>query len=283
VAITKRRRDHRHELGPAPERSRNCGAARARRDREPLGEAGREVGEAERQQLLVGVDAIALARRDRPRGEHVVAVADERDAGRHREQARQVAEGDVGQSGHREPGGDRPDHEDPVFVEREDGHDHRRADHAEQHGRQRRRDALEEEHEHQRRSGQGEGPPLQVGQPGHQVADPGEERVGGDGDPREAGELAAQQREPDSGDVADEHRLGEHRREEAEPGDRTQDADAGDHEREGSHEGDVAAGVAGCDRADTGGRQDRRARLGTDAEVATGPHQRVDDSAPMTA
>ena len=79
----------------------------------------------------------------------------------------------------------------------------------------------------------------------------GDERVGRNLQTGEAGDLAAQQRESDAGDVSDEHRFGKHRRQVPEAQDRTEHADGADNKGQCRHQCEIPRTVGPGDGTDT--------------------------------
>ena len=274
------RPDDGHELRLAAQGCRHRGAAGTRGDREALRDPGGQVREAQSQQLLVGIDAVAVAGGDRASGEDVVGVADERDADGDGKELPEVASGHVGQLELGEPAGDVADQRDATRVESEDADDDRRGDDAEQRAWHLRRGSPEHEDERERAPADSHRLSVHVAELADELGDAGEEVVRRDRDAGDAGDLAADQDQADPGDVADQNRLRQHRREEPQASDGTRDADPGDDQRQRRHQRDVPRRVSSRDRRDPRGSQDRRARLWPDPEVTAGPHDRVHQQRP---
>ena len=98
----------------------------------PADESGAEVGAAEREQLALRVDRLALAGGERPAGEDVVGVGDEGDADRRADQRGEVVGRDVGKAGDGQAGRDVADDGDAAVLQVEEEDDRRRAEHADQ-------------------------------------------------------------------------------------------------------------------------------------------------------
>ena len=117
-------RDEGVQLAAAADGVADHRPAAAAADREALGHAGRQVDRAESEELLVGVDPVAVAAGERPRGQDVVDVADDHDAQRGPEQVARgrlrphVRGADGGQ-----PSGDRADEVQTLLAEGEHGGD----------------------------------------------------------------------------------------------------------------------------------------------------------------
>ena len=109
--------------------------AAAAADRKPLQQTGRDVGRAERQQLLVGADRRIVPGGEGPPGEHVVGEADGRDARGRERHLDQVERGDVGHLRHRQTARHLTDHGQTQAVGADDRHHDRRGDHDDQHPR----------------------------------------------------------------------------------------------------------------------------------------------------
>ena len=186
-------------------------------------------------------------------------------------------EADVGDGQRGQPGGDLTDQRDPALVERPPRGHHGGQDDTDE-GRGRGGvPAAQEEHHREGGAGEQRGGRVDLVELMGELPPAAEELVGLDGDAGEGSDLAAQQGQADTRDVADEDRLREHRRQIAEPEHRRDDAHRGDGECERGHECDVAVRIAAGEHGDTAGGEDRRARLGPDPEVTAGADEGVHD------
>ena len=97
--------------------------------------------------------------------------------------------------------------------------------------------------------------------------------------PGHLADLADDHERGDAGHVADEHGLGEQVGEEAEPRDEADEADEPDGDREERRHllAHRHAARGRHERADAGGRHQRRRRLGPDRQLPRRPEHRVDE------
>ena len=122
----------------------------------PRSSTGGEVRRAEREQLLVGVDAIAVAGGEGAGGEHVVGVADDRDADRRQQQRGKVSGRHDRKARCRQPGRDLSDDPDALVLQREHGHGGGGEKHPDQRHRCLRGQPRTQQQKGQHRRGQGQ-------------------------------------------------------------------------------------------------------------------------------
>ena len=202
-------RAHRHQrvqLGPASDRVRQHRATPAAADREALEQAGRHIGRAKSEELLVGVDRLPAFGGERPSGHHVVGIGHDGDSECRRQQRRQVDPAQIGERRLRQSAGDVADRGHAAGIEVEQGHGSGREEHGDQRSGDARKPALtsQQQHEHGGRHDQGgELDLVEVsGRPAHLVHD----RVAPHRDAGHLAELADDHQDGDAGHVADQHR-----------------------------------------------------------------------------
>ena len=207
-------RDERVQLAPAAEGVSDHRAAAAAAHREPLHHAGRHVRGTEGEQLLVGVDGVAVAGCEGAPGQHVVGVRHDRHPDSRQQQRPHVAGGDRRQGGSRQSRGDLPHDGDATSLEVEDRDRGGGQEHPHQGHRRTWPQVAPDEEQGQHRGGKDEGRSVDLVQVAGDVRDLGGERVRIDVDAGDLAELAGDHDRGDPRHVADEHGLGEQVREE---------------------------------------------------------------------
>ena len=199
----------------------------------PWRDARGDLGDAEREQLLVGVDDLVVAGGEGARGEDGVGERDEEDGqGREDEASRGLPRDRSGTSSEGSPLGTGPVTDTP-WAARSSAHD---AAMPSDHEEERARDPLADPARHDQER-QGQGTDDDRGAVGvAEVADDVEGLADGAflvaGDADQLAELAEDQHDGDSGDVADQHRLREVVGDPAEAGEAGHEEDDPHHDRE---------------------------------------------------
>ena len=217
------------------------------------------LGDAHRQQFLIDADVLPVAAGERARGQHLVGERHEEQSGRGRRERddvlpRRARNAQVGQAGR-----DLPDDRDAVLVESERLGGHDRGDHDDQRGGQPRRHVAGGEQQRQGRGADGERRRVHVPDLANHLGEL-RHRVGRvDVDPGELAELADDQHDRDTVDVADEHGSGEVVGQPAEPEQPRDQKARRDQQRHraGQLEG---VGAAGGGERQHGRRHERRQR-----------------------
>ena len=133
------------ELGPVARRLAGRGLAEAGIDREATEQAAGDVRRAERDQLLVRVDVVAVPRTERAGRPDRFGEGEEDDPERSRDQEDQVAEREVGDAREREAGGDLADGLDALGGQVERGREDDADDQRDERAGHPRREAPEEQ------------------------------------------------------------------------------------------------------------------------------------------
>jgi hypothetical protein len=210
-------RDEGVELAAAAERLADHRPAAAAADRERLGEPGRHVRRAEREQFLVGVDAVAVADGEGPCGQDVVGVRDDRDAHGGQQQCGEIGRGHVGNARSRQPRRHVAYYPDAVCLQVEDGGDKRGEHHDDERHRRAREAVRSGEQQHEHRGRQQHGGTVQLVQSAQERRQLGYDGVALDRNAGRPAELAGDHQHPDAGQVADQHRLGQQVGDETQP------------------------------------------------------------------
>ncbi len=155
----------------------------------PCSRPGAEVGGAEREQLPLRVDRLAVPRGEGAAGEDVVGVADEGDAERRGQHGGQVRSADVGRRRHRHAAGDLADEAHPVVGQVEHRGGRGRAEHAEERHRRARGHGGDDQHRGQRGQAERRRRPVHLVEPSQHLAQLVDEAVGVLGDAEQLAEL----------------------------------------------------------------------------------------------
>ena len=209
-------RGQRVKLGPAAGGHADSRPGRAAADREAAHQARARVGDAERQQLLVGPDLL-VAPCERPRGQHVIAETHDQHGERGQQQLAQHVRGNVGQPGDRQGRRDRADNGDPVAAQAKQDH----GGGGQQHGQQRARrmwpapaqQQQEDQHSRRERDRRRLHPAQAAGKRTHLR----EERLPGDRHAGHPPELIGNHDQRHARHVADQHRPRQQIRHETQP------------------------------------------------------------------
>ena len=238
--------------------------------------AGAEVGRAQREELLVGVEpgTLVVAPGEGSGGEDEVGVADQQDAHGGQYQVWQLGQVRHGHDGKAQ--GDVTDHGDAVSaVEVEDRHGRG----AERHDEQGPGDTAEEvghgEEDAECHNGEqhcGRMDPRQVPYKGPQLGEEGRARRSGTG---QFGKLVHDHDQRHARQIADEYRSGQQIRDEAEPRRPCQHAQQADRDREGGRQCRVTGRISCGERPDHRRRHQRGRGLRSDREQARGAEDGV--------
>ena len=261
--------DQAGQLGLRPRLLGDRGPRAARRDREPLEEAGRDVRRADADHLLIGLDLFSATGREAGRGRDRVGQRDQGDAERRQQQRRDVTGIRPGKSRGGHSLGQGPDRRDPVVGEAEDRRDDRGRDDSDEDRRQ----ALGEERKHEQDGEDGEPEHerggVRLAEAFHERLQLAEEGVGVGREPEQLRQLSDDDRDPEAVHVADLHLFGEQVGDEPELAEAEADLDQADEDREHARQGDrrprVSDDQQGRDRG-----EDQRARSRSRAR-APGP------------
>ena len=236
-----------------------------------------DVRQAQGDQLLVGVDLVAVPHGERAGAGQGLGVDHDGDAGGAGQQAEGVGEVDVGQMGQRQAARDRAHHGDPVGAQVKD----RRGDDAEYKDGERRRHPGPAPQDEQQRQGHGAHQrrhQARAAQVGEVCPDrPEEVGVARHVQPQELGHLAGDDGEREAGDVARDHRARQERRDEPQPRDAGEQAERADEHGHRGHEGGRLGGAGGAVGGHHRRGHDGGGRGGRTGELARGAEDRVDD------
>src|SRR5262249_33215637 len=148
------------------------------------------VRHTEREELLVVVDVALPARLEGARSQHVVGVADDRDAGGREQQAHDVRPGHVREGEARKVGRNAADDGDAVAVEIEDGDDSGTAEDRDQWPWQQLANTPADEEGGEDAGGEDDGADIDLPEVTDDVADLSDRVVGRDRQPGDLAELA---------------------------------------------------------------------------------------------
>ena len=247
-------RSHRHRAGEA------CGELR-----------GREAG-----QFLVRVDLVAALPCEGAADRDRVAEPDEREPHRGQGEVADVGERGLRPRDVRESRRDVADGRDPVRLQAErDGEQTSDHDDAERTGKARQVDPQEEREREQPGAERGRRP-ARVRHLVDELADPLRKALCRDRQPEHLPQLAGDDQHGGAVDVAEQHRLREEVRHEAETEQRRHEEDDADHQREQRRQLQIARGLRGRERRQRGRRQRRERALRADDRLPRRAEERVD-------
>ena len=202
---------------------------------EPGEQAAQDVGAAEGEELLVGVDVLPAPDRERARGEDVVGVGDDGDTQGRAEHPAHLGEVELREGEPGERVGQRADRLDAGVGEVEEGDDRRPEQDRDERARHGRCEAGEGEQQDEQGGGEERGRPVDLPGAAHGAPQLRGERLAVDVDAGQGVDLADDHEHGDPGEVADEHGPREQVGEEAQPEEPADDAEhpADDGERGG--------------------------------------------------
>ena len=232
------------------------GARAARGDREALREPGGDIGDPEDPELAVLVDVDVKPARVAARQHARVGERDERDTDRGGEERLEVGERDIGESDHRQAGGDGADHRHAI-VEAQRGDDRGGADDRDEDARHPGRPATQGQHQHKRSGAERERSRVGLVEAGDEVDRAAHEALGVDREAEELGQLLDDDRRGDAHEVAEPHRQRQQLGDEAEARQPTGEHDRADEDGEQAGEGDPLGSVAGRRQRDDRGGDER--------------------------
>jgi hypothetical protein len=235
----------------------------------------RDVRSTEPDELLVRVDLVAVAGRERPRGADRFPDREKDDSAGAREQEREVEEPDRGQARGRDRRFHGPDHVDAVEPQVEHGNRGDPDDDRDQRGGESRPDPAHQEDERERGAAHRERPAVRL-RDGEDHRRELLERARPAGlEPEQLGQLADDDRDREPDHEARDDGCREEIGDEPETCQPGKHEDRTDHQREPRGQLEVPPRVAGRERADQRRGHDRHRRAGRHLEVAAGPEHGV--------
>ncbi|MFN8471493.1 MAG: hypothetical protein U0822_04680 [Anaerolineae bacterium] len=250
-------------------------ARRARRGRKAGQETGADIGHAERDEFLVGVDLLAVLGRKGARGQDLISINQDRQRKRAGQQRKDVLKRDRRNRHMGQPGRHRADDRYTLCFEIEDsrGNNAQRYD-DERAGQGAIRAANDEQSRHADNANR-DGEQVRLVKAADKLHNLLEELVALELDAKHLAQLAADHDECRASDVADEDWLGEEVGDEAEPRDAgEQRQDTNENRGHGGERG-VARGVTACQWSNNGGGQDRGRCLGAHDHLFAGAKEGV--------
>ena len=244
-------------------------------DREPGQETGADIGHAEGDEFLVGVDLLAVFRSKNARGQYLIGVDQDREGQGGRQQRKDILHRDRGDRQLWKAGRHRPDDRDALG--REIKHD-RGEDGANDNDQRAGNFAIHEAYDEQRRhtdGANGNGQQVRFVEAADEFHNLPEELVALKLDAEHLAQLAADDDQRRADDVADQHRLGQEVGDEAQPRDPGEQRDDADEECEQRGERSIARSIAAGQRRNGGCRHDRGRRLRSHDDLFGGAKQRI--------